>query len=172
MTYAATLLCLCVLQATNSVRAVSVQECKVRVLQPITDDLENHWQPGQTLAVTIERNTPSGGSYCASGGSCLSRKVSGVDAVQLLNCKPGSALESGDWSLAPDPLRLSPAAVKVMRSRDDAEQTLSRLGFSNAAAGTLADEYTRNPQSSTGHTVARALAGSQSAIAKLKQHNP
>lgn len=86
--------------------------------------------------MTIERDTPSGGSYCASGGSCLSRKVGAGEAVRLLNCKPGSALENGDWSLVRDPLRMRPAAVNAMRSRDDAEQKLSRLGFLNEAAGT------------------------------------
>ena len=171
MKYVAVLSLSLVSQA-SSAQTASVQECQVRVVQPLIDDLGNHWQPGQVLAVTIERDYASGGAYCASGGSCLPRKVNGSDAVRLLNCRTGASLGGGDHGLVPDPHRIGTAAAQAMRTRNQVEQSLSKLGFSNASASGLADEYLTNPQSSTGRLIARALAGSSAATATLKRNNP
>ena len=155
-----------------SAGAAEIPDCKVRVLQPLTDDLGNHWQPGQTLSMTIERDNASGGSYCASGGSCVPLKINGSDAVRLLNCRVGAAIGDGDRSLVPDPNLAGTGAAQEMRLRSDVERKLSNLGFSDASAGSLADEYVLHPGSANGRLVKSALTGSSAAICMLKQNHP
>jgi len=84
----------------SNLTVVNVQpECQVHILQPLKDDLGNHWQSGKTLSVTIERDNATGGAFCAHGGSCFPRRIDGRDAVKLLNCHIGPAIGGGDHRL-------------------------------------------------------------------------
>ena len=94
------LLILSLLAVPNTAALGVAPECQVRVLQPLTDDLGNHWQPGHVLPVTIERDNADGGAYCAHGGSCLPRKMNGHDSVKLMNCRIGEAIGGGDHRLS------------------------------------------------------------------------
>ncbi len=165
-------LTLTVLPFASFSEAATVQECEIRVMRPLPDDLGNRWQPGKILPVTIERDDADGGAYCASGGACVPRKVNGGNAVLLVNCRIGTVIGGGDRRLVPDPSRAGETAAQLMRSQVAVENTLSALGLSNASAGSLADEYVDNPRSETGRTVARALAGSGAALAALKRSHP
>ena len=78
------------------------QQCQIRVLAPITDDLGNTWKTGSVLAVDIERDGPNGGAFCAHGGSCLPRMAGAQTVLTLLNCKVGPALGGGDFRLVPE----------------------------------------------------------------------
>jgi len=64
------------------------------------------------------------------------------------------------------------AGARQLLARRRAEQRLAELGFDNASAGGLAEDYASNPSSSDGRLVARVLAGSRAAIAQLKRTNP
>lgn len=152
--------------------ALGVTECQVRVLQPFTDSNGNHWQAGTVLPVTIERDDADGGAFCASGGSCLPRKQDGKEAVRLINCQVGPTVGGSDYRLVPNAQVVGRATATRMRSRASVAQALSALGFSNASAGTLADDYVGDPSSSAGKQVGRALHGSSAAIAALKKSNP
>ena len=153
-------------------QAASTQECQVRVLQALTDDLGNYWKAGEVLPVDIARNGANGGVFCASGGSCLPRKLHGSDALTLLNCQLGPSLGNGDRTLVADPRRTEPATAKAMTIRQNVENKLSSMGFSNPSAGSLAEDYVNHPRSGNGRLVARALAGSHNALAALKRNNP
>ena len=148
------------------------QECKVRVLQPVNDDLGNYWKAGSVLPVDIERTGPQGDAFCASRGSCLSRTVQGSDALVLLNCRRGAALGGGDFRLIASASKTGQAAASAIQRRQHVAHQLSKLGFTNASAGSLADEYVNLPQSTNARLIARALAGSQAATVSLKRANP
>ena len=98
-----TLFTLASLTLAETSHAASVPECQVIVLHSITDDIGNHWRPGQKLPVDIYRSGPDGGAYCAHGGSCLSRRVGGVQAVRLMYCHVGASIGGGDRRLQFDP---------------------------------------------------------------------
>lgn len=149
-----------------------VPGCQLRVLKPVQDDLGKQWTAATITEVDIERNDSGGGSFCSKGGSCIPRKVSGQDAVVLLNCKIGPSIGSGDFRLVPDAHLVGGAVAATMRLRDSTERRLSHLGFSNASAGTLAQTYVDQPHSAEARLVARALAGSHEAVAVLKRSNP
>ena len=84
----------------SNMKVSSMQpECRGQILQPLQDDLGNHWQSGKILPVTIERDNATGGAYCAHGGSCFPRRIDGRDAVSLLNCHIGPNLGGGDHRL-------------------------------------------------------------------------
>lgn len=155
-----------------SAYAAGPQECKARVLVPVTDDMGNAWKTGSILPVNIARDGANGGTFCASGGSCLPRTVNGSKALVLLNCKVGPSLGDGDSRLVPDASLSGAAAANALRSLQNATDKLSDLGFSNASAGSLADDYVNHPRSQNGRLVARAFAGSASALATLKRSNP
>ena len=87
---------------SSRARAASPQECQVRVLAPITDDLGNTWKTGSVLPVDIGREGPNGGAFCAHGGSCLPRLSGSKPVLTLLNCKVGTALGGGDFRLVPE----------------------------------------------------------------------
>ncbi len=147
------------------------QECKVRVLQLVNDDLGNHWKAGSVLSVHIERTGSQGNAFCASRGSCLPRTVQGSDALVLLNCRKGAALGDGDFRLIASAIKTGRAAASAIERRQDVADKLSKLGFTNASAGSLADDYVNLPQSKNSQLVARALAGSQAATVSLKRPN-
>ena len=163
---------LAALPLATSERTAGVKECKIRVIQPVIDDLGNSWQPRKVLPVTIERDNASGGAYCASGGSCVPRKLHGNNAAELLNCKVGGPIGGGDHSLLPNAHQAGAAVSQAMHSHTDIERQLSNLGFSNASAAGLAEEYLTHPRSKNSLLVARSLAGSPTAIVTLKQRNP
>ncbi len=153
-------------------RASESLECQVRVLTPVTDDLGNHWEKGKVLPVDIERDDKNVQTYCASGGSCIPRLLSGKIAVSLLNCKVGPVLQGGDRRLIPTPARIGGTTTNAMLSHQATVKRLSELGLSNASAGSLADDYVNRPRSKNGRLVAQALAGSSSALATLKRNLP
>jgi len=94
-------LTLATLPAGHSFTAGGAPECKVQVLQAVTDDLGNHWQPGQTLPVTIARGDANSGAFCAHGGACIPRKIDGRNVVRLVNCQIGRDIGGGDRRLVP-----------------------------------------------------------------------
>lgn len=151
---------------------LEAQECKARVITPVVDEMGNHYKAGNILPVDIDRENGTGGTFCASGGSCVPRKLSGNDAVVLVNCKVGPALGGGDFRLVPDSSKMGSKAAAKLQSRQNTVAKLNDLGFSNASAGSLADDYANHPHSKTGRLVANALAGSQTALAALKRSNP
>lgn len=173
MRHAAALMALSFLSAASGVSAKETPECRIRVLHPVTDDMGNHWQAGQTLPTTTMLRDKNGVAFCAHGGSCVPRRANGVQATQLVNCRPGRAIGDGYVALDPDPKTMSPATFRQMNTRTRAEQRLSALGFSNASAGSLAEAYAGSPTSADGRLVAEALAGSAEALAALrKRENP
>ena len=148
------------------------QECQVRVLAPITDDLGDTWKTGAVLPVDIERDGPNGGAFCAHGGSCLPRLAGTQPVVTLLNCKVGPALGGGDFNILTDAERGGSAAAAKLQRLQDTTAKLVDLGFSSASSSTLADNFVNHPRSSDGQLVAKALAGSRSALATLSRNNP
>ena len=144
------------------------QECSARVLAPVVDDLGNAWKPGQTLPVDIAR----GDSFCASGGSCVPQHNLGAEALRLSNCRLGASIGGGDRRLVADPRLGGAAFTRRFNRRAQAEARLSALGFSNAAAGSFADDFVNRPASATARLVARALAGSFPALAALRAQQP
>lgn len=81
--------------------ALAAPECQIRVLQPVTDDVGNTWQPGKILPATILRREAGQTAFCAHGGSCLPRSAGGKQAVRLIDCKIGPSIGNGDYRLIP-----------------------------------------------------------------------
>lgn len=102
----------------------------------------------------------------------MPRVVNGSSALTLLNCKIGPALGGGDFRLVPDANVVGPVVAAKLQSLQSAIAKLSTLGFSNASAGSLAYDYVNHPRSRNAQLVAKALNGSQQAVAILKQSNP
>ena len=90
------------LELAPFVKPGGADECQMRVLQPVTDDLGNHWQPGQILPVTVRRGNSSVGAYCAHGGACVPLKIGGRSATRLINCQVGPSIGGSDRLLVPD----------------------------------------------------------------------
>ncbi len=157
---------------TMPAAAKPVQECQIRILRPVTDDMGHRWSAGRLLPVTIMRRDANGVSFCAQGGSCVPRMKRNGQAAQLVNCRPGAALGNGDFRLDQNLALKSSAAAEKMRTRSVVQNKLSTLGFSNAASGTWANYYAANPASARGRLVARALAGSVEALTKMKAKLP
>ncbi len=166
------LLFLSTLVVSSRAGASGPQECQVRVLASITDDLGTTWKTGSVLPVDIERDGPNGGAFCAHGGSCLPLLAAARPALTLLNCKIGPALGGGDFRLVPDSERGGSAAAATLRRLQDTTAKLMDLGFSSASSSILADEFVNHPRSSDGQLIAKALAGSRPALATLKRNNP
>ncbi len=103
MRFLIALFALPLLPLANPAVADAAPECQVLVLRPITDDIGNHWNPGQKLPVDIQRSGPNGGAYCAHGGSCLPGRIGGAEAVRLVNCRVGASIDSEDRRLVFDP---------------------------------------------------------------------
>lgn len=164
--------CLAVVVAVTASATCHAQSCRVAVLQSVTDDLGNRWRPHETLPVDIARDEDGRRSFCAHGGACLPEAANGSPAVRLTNCRIGAALGGGDYRLVPDPATMGAAAAARTTTRDRVEARLSDLGFSNASAGTYADDYIRRPGSADGRLVARALAGSKAALATMRASLP
>ena len=152
--------------------SANAQECQARIVLPVWDDLGNAWKAGSTLPVNIERIGTQGSSFCASGGSCLPSRVGGSAALALLNCTVGPAIGGGDYRLIPSVQKAGAAAASALQMRQNATEKLSALGFSNASAGSLAEDYVRAPHSRNARLVAQALAGSRAAVAVLKHDHP
>lgn len=152
--------------------AAAVPECQLRVLRPVTDDLGNRWLPGKVLPVDIERTSVGAQFFCAHGGSCVPATADGVQAVRLLNCSIGDAIDGEDHRLVPAARLAGAATADAMQQRSRVEERLSDLGFSNASSGSLAQEAVDHPGSPTSRLVRRALAGSASALSRLRRNYP
>lgn len=172
VTKLATVLFMSILHGSNRAEASAPQECQVRVLVGVTDDLGNAWKTDSVLPVDIEREGPNGGAFCAHGGSCLPRLAAAGPALTLLNCKVGPALGDGDFRLVPDSERGGSAAAAKLQRLQETTAKLMDLGFSSASSSTLADKFVNHRRSSDSQLVARALAGSRPALATLKRNNP
>jgi hypothetical protein len=101
MNYLVVALALAAMPTVGSGATHAAADCSVRILQPVTDDLGNHWETGKILSVTIERDGKDGGSFCAHGGSCVPRKVNQSEAVKLLHCRIGPKIDATDHKLVP-----------------------------------------------------------------------
>jgi hypothetical protein len=159
------------LSVTTAVAAHETPECQIRVLRPVTDEMGNHWKPGQLLPVTSIQRDKNGVSFCAHGGSCVPRMASGGQAAQLVNCRPGKPLGDGYLGVAPDPQKMSAATFRQMNAKTEAEAKLSAMGLSNATTGSFAEAYASAPNSANGRLAARAIAGSPQAQAALKKQD-
>lgn len=148
-------------------------ECQARVQRPVTDDMGHGWKPGDVVPVDIAREGGKGGQFCAHGGACLPRQTAeGQAALALTNCKVGPAIGGGDYRLVPDAHLAGAAAAAAMEACADVEQKLSALGFSNAAAGSLAEDTVSHPRSRKAQQVHRALRGSREALSTLQAQYP
>jgi hypothetical protein len=97
---AATILC-GVAVAKGLTNDTEQSECHVTVLRTVTDDLGNIWSTGKIIPVDIERDNSSGGSFCAHGGSCIPRRVGGLETVKLSDCQIGTEIMGNDHALNP-----------------------------------------------------------------------
>jgi hypothetical protein len=154
--------------AAGTATARETPECRIAVVSAVTDDMGRSWQAGEIAPATFVRREGGNTFYCEDHGQCLPQRLHGVTVTRPIDCRVGSRTSPGYFWLDPNPKVMGAAGARQLLARRRAEVRLSALGFDNASAGGLAEDYARNPTSSNGRLVARALAGSQTAIAQLK----
>ncbi len=158
------------LLATPALAAArETQECRIRIMRPLADDTGRRWNAGQIVPADFIRKDDQGTFYCEDHGACVPQRSNGAVVTRPIDCRAGKAISAETFYLDPIPAVMGASAARQMLTRRRAEERLSALGFSNAAAGTFAEDYASAPSSRNGRLVARALAGSRTAIANLKR---
>jgi hypothetical protein len=158
--------------ATSAADAATVPECQVRILHPVDGDRGDHWRAGSMVAADILRRDGNGVSYCAHGGSCIPARVNGREVARLADCRQGKSIGGGDYRLAPVPGLMGARRTRIFLTAERVGDRLSALGFSQAGIGSWSGDYATAPSSRNGRLVARALAGSQQALAEMKAKLP
>lgn len=167
-----TIAMLILVATAGAASAADFPECKVRTLAPVIDAGGYRNAAGKILPADILRRDEHGVSYCAHGGTCVPERVRGRQVVRLINCRPGKSIGNGDYRLDPDSRTMGAADARRFLTARQVGDKLVDLDFSNAAIGSWSSDYATNPASPNGRLVARALAGSKEAIAKMKAKLP
>lgn len=158
--------------AAGTAATAETPECRIAIVRPVTDDMGRNWRAGEVAPATFIRREGGVTFYCEDHGQCLPQRLNGVTMTRPIDCHMGKSSSPGYFWLDPDPKVMGATGARQLLARRRAELRLGALGFDNASAGGLAEDYASNPTSRNGRLVARALAGSRTAVAQLKRTNP
>jgi hypothetical protein len=167
-----TAILLLALTTAGVANASEVPECQIRILHSVDGDRGDHWSAEKMVPADIMRRDRNGVSFCAHGGSCIPARANGREVARLVDCRQGRSIGNGDYRLTPVPELMGARRTRIFLTAERVGDKLSALGFSQAGIGSWAGDYATNPASPNGRLVARALAGSKSALAEMKAKLP